>query len=298
MHGYHHAPMECATWGYEESKDRLAEIASWWPGEKLFKAPGWVGNPELYRALCDGGWKVADNGLQAAGFGDAPVERYIYNLEEGVVAVHGHTWDCMGNGPSDWAEQFDMIGPDAQFCFVSEFTRVWEVDQEQEKGNSWSHASEFGERAKERMLQFLEKVDPQGRIVDFGGNDGYAANAAKEEGYDAEVLDGSLARVAFAREQFGLKAHLAKLENTGLEDGYCEWGFCSHTLEHVHDLDAVVRELRRVCRKGVWVVVPLESEESFAMNDAHHHRHTAEEWVERLGAKEVWRTEDELAVIM
>lgn len=119
VHGYHHSTMECATWGYDEAVARLTEIEEWWPGTKLFKAPGWVGNPELYRALLDRGWKAATHIGHRSDWGAVQLPMYVYNATQ-HNALHGHTWDCMGNGPSDWGEMFGRVEGGAEFAFVSD----------------------------------------------------------------------------------------------------------------------------------------------------------------------------------
>ena len=131
VHGYHHAATECVTWGYAEANDRLEEleVAGWM---KLFKAPGWLANEEVYQALQDRGWAVADNIKFCELWGDAELERYVYNANRDVTSIHGHTWDTCENGPSAWCEMFE--GLSGEFKFVSEAvgptppkTYLWEV---------------------------------------------------------------------------------------------------------------------------------------------------------------------------
>lgn len=119
VHGYHHSSQECATWSYEEATEKLKELEGlgW---SRLFKAPGWVANEQVYEALMDLGWVVADNIKMCDGWGKAQPARYVYNVPGEFVAVHGHTWDCMENGPSDWERLFAEVPEDAQFAFVSE----------------------------------------------------------------------------------------------------------------------------------------------------------------------------------
>lgn len=122
VHGYHHSSRECAIWGYQETVEKLAELEEqgW---ARLFKAPGWVGNPEIARALKDRGWSLAHHaGHEEWGTDLPPV--YVYNDESFcVTAVHGHTWESCGNGPSAWERLFAEVPEDAQFAFVSEVVR-------------------------------------------------------------------------------------------------------------------------------------------------------------------------------
>jgi calcineurin-like phosphoesterase family protein len=120
VHGYHHSTMECAAWTYDETVEKLREIAEFWSGSKLFKAPGWIANQAVYDALFDEGWMVADNAFHCENFGEQPIKRYVYNIPFDGISIHGHTWDCMGNGPSDWDALFDGVPSNATFRFVSE----------------------------------------------------------------------------------------------------------------------------------------------------------------------------------
>lgn len=122
-HGYHHSSMECAIWGHREAADKLSEIAEKMPVSKLFKAPGWVGNPAVAKALKDGGWSLAHHAGHDE-WGDDLPPVYVYNDDTFMVtAIHGHTWDSCGNGPSAWEEMFAGVDADADFAFVSEVVR-------------------------------------------------------------------------------------------------------------------------------------------------------------------------------
>ena len=45
---------------------------------------------------------------------------------------------------------------------------------------------------------------------------------------------------------------------------------CTHVLEHVLDIRAAIKELRRVCRQRLIIVVPQEREHSFTFNPHIH----------------------------
>lgn len=295
VHGYYHSTMECAVWGYDEAQERLEELEGlgW---AKLFKAPGWVANEQVYAALNDRQWKVADHTAHMWASMDLAMDRYTYNMPgQPFKTVHGHTWDCMGNGPSDFARMFEDVPQDSEFRFVSEVCaplnlkyQYWPV---QDQYSSWSHKSPWGKRAAKRMQEFVETVKPDS-VADFGGNDGSAlASVNVKERWN---VDGDPERARFAAERYGLNSACVNLEHLPFPDGSFGWGFSSHTLEHVTDLEAAWNEAKRCVREGIWVVVPVESEESFAKNPAHLRRHTHEEWCELLGLEVVEQTADEL----
>ena len=123
VHGYHHASAECAVWTEDDAKERMDEVMEWWPGVKGFKAPGWVMSKEAYPYFDKNGWWLADHADNGYRWGESTAPRYLYNGRTDLVALHGHTWDCCGNGPSDWAEMFKDVPKDAHFKFVSEVVR-------------------------------------------------------------------------------------------------------------------------------------------------------------------------------
>ena len=168
----------------------------------------------------------------------------------------------------------------------------WRLEKEQQEV-SWGHASPFGERALLNMRAMMERLRPTGPILDIGGNDGYAARNMKMMGYlpDITIIEGSQAKVDYAIEH-GVNAVCGNIEAMPFEDGQFEWGFCSHTLEHMEDLDAALSEIRRVCRNGCYVVVPVEDEAELKKNPAHKRRHTHAEWIEKFGECSILKRQD------
>jgi ubiquinone/menaquinone biosynthesis C-methylase UbiE len=54
-----------------------------------------------------------------------------------------------------------------------------------------------------------------------------------------------------------------------LDTDSVDWAFCSHTLEHVVDLDKAWSEICRISSKAIYVIVPLESDELVKVNPSH-----------------------------
>jgi hypothetical protein len=120
VHGYHHSAMECGVWGYDETVEKLTELEElgW---NKLFKPPTWQINEEVYSALVDSDWMIADHAAFAWSSRRLPVKRYTYNLpNKGIVSIHGHTWDTCNNGPSVWSQ----MNFDGEMSFVSEVVDI------------------------------------------------------------------------------------------------------------------------------------------------------------------------------
>lgn len=296
IHGYHHSSFECWAWTKEEAESKLQETLDRGYFVKGFRAPGWIAHREVYEAIDPMGLWTADHAVHVSTWGNSKGPKYIYNMlgaSTGIVPVHGHTLEVCGNGPSWWTKEIEKLA-DADFAFVSEVVKPFEVDMVQECHTSWGYDSAFGENSKSAMKMFIEGMAPTGMIIDFGGNDGTAAKQAVSMGVPAMVVDSSPSRVFYAINANGIPAVLSELESISLPDGFVDWGFCSHTLEHVNDFEKTWAEIKRVCSKGCFVVVPVEEEEKFAENPAHKRRHTHEEWLEMMGAYPVMKTKDGL----
>ena len=294
VHGYHHSTMECAVWSKEEAENKLVEVDDWWPGVKVFKAPGWVKNTHVDKALYDNGWIIADHIAQAPDWSNSPAHRYVYNAQDKVLAIHGHTWDTCDNGPTRWLEMFAEVGDDPEFQFVSDVAEVFDSgDELQDEENSWSHKSVWGEHSAKNFLTFLAReAVSKGSVADFGGNDGLVMSIAKKRGLTAINIDSDPKRCWFSRAIHGVETIQADLTDIPLEDNSVDWGYSSHTLEHVDDFDKALAEIKRICRIGCFFVLPIENEDQFAGNPAHKRRNTMGGWAEQLGTYKTTSTDD------
>jgi len=115
-------------------------------------------------------------------------------------------------------------------------------------------------------------------FCDFGGNNGALAAAFREKTcVPMTVIDGMPEYIEEAKER-GVPTILADLENMPLADASVDWGFCSHTLEHLEDMDKGLSEISRVTRRGMCFVIPLETKEEFDDNPAHNFYNPDEDW--------------------
>lgn len=300
LHGYHHSSYECAVWTKGEAVAKIQEGLDRGCFVKGFKAPGWVAHQEVYKALAELELWSADHAEHIQNWKTSPLHRYVYNSPPfGVVPIHGHTWETCGNGPEWWGPTVTNLPEGVSFEFVSEVVALDDVDVIQEDRNSWSHKSAFGARAVAHLMEAMGYLKPTGKVLDIGGNDGTAAFMVhKDLGCDVSVLDLSHARVAFARERYKVNAQQGHSENMPFVDREFEWGFCAHTLEHVDDLEKTLGEIRRVCSRGCWVVVPVEDEAKCREDMGHKRFGTYEWWLVKLGAREIRRTEEELVCLI
>lgn len=108
-------------------------------------------------------------------------------------------------------------------------------------------------------------------IADFGGNDGFAAN----EFYLAHkikpiVVECDPAKIEYAGKVYKLPTCESLIEKMPFADKYVDWGFCSHTAEHLRDTGAGLREIARVVKRGCAFIVPMEGKRSAMKNHSHY----------------------------
>jgi ubiquinone/menaquinone biosynthesis C-methylase UbiE len=107
------------------------------------------------------------------------------------------------------------------------------------------------------------------KILDIACGRGYLANRIKEK-YNYQVtgidfvIPENLKGIANPKFENGV------IENIIYPDNYFDTVICTHTLEHVIDLDQCIKELRRVCAKRLIVVLPKQRAYSFTF-DLHLH---------------------------
>lgn len=120
--------------------------------------------------------------------------------------------------------------------------------------------------------EIVSRVIP-GRVCDVGCGTGYLLNFLTQQ---HSLKDIDLWGVDFIIEAETARRHpsihftAAPIERLPFPDGHFDTVICTHVLEHILDLRAAITELRRVCRKKLIVVVPLEREHRFTFNPHIH----------------------------
>ena len=96
-----------------------------------------------------------------------------------------------------------------------------------------------------------------GRVLEVGSGNGVVAAALVAAGREVTALEVTLGSAAETRRRAACTVALASLPALPFGDAAFDTVVCAHTLEHVPDLYAAARELRRVA-KTVIVVVPRQ----------------------------------------
>lgn len=120
MHGWTHPdPREAEHWSYDQAVDVLLSRPKRFC--RLWKSPGWLTSPGMYRALVDLGWAIADQHLADA---IRPPDLPVYLWEDGEN-WHGHVQDVCGNGLQEtWAQVCALVQDAESFEFASERVAV------------------------------------------------------------------------------------------------------------------------------------------------------------------------------
>src|SRR5438045_2846480 len=117
------------------------------------------------------------------------------------------------------------------------------------------------------------------KVLDVGANDGTFMQMLKEKRQcDVYGIDLSEEAVKKAKEK-GLNVQLADGEKIPFEDGTFDYVLAMELLSHLHDPEAVLREIKRVLKpKGILLgSCPHKNLETFAWEEARLHKRYMDE---------------------
>lgn len=136
VHGLHHFDnYEFAKLNYYETKEKLKQGYNSDIYVKGFKAPGWQISELAMVALKELDFWLAVQYSDDRLDGDVngpyqPAVRdglkfYAFNeLPKGYEAIHGHTWNCCGNGIDDLMSKILALPQDSEFMFIDDFVNL------------------------------------------------------------------------------------------------------------------------------------------------------------------------------
>ncbi len=112
----------------------------------------------------------------------------------------------------------------------------------------------------DRMLRVLRGKEMlpwvgQGRLLDVGCGPGTNLAMFREQGWDVQGVDTSEVAIVHARERFGDRVRLGTLDQAGYRDGAFDLVLFSHSLEHLFDPLAALKEAWRILDTGGLVVI-------------------------------------------
>ena len=115
------------------------------------------------------------------------------------------------------------------------------------------------------IREILANVTGQS-LCDVGCGTGYLLERIQRE-HPLETLAG----VDFSEhrewaELKGIEFHQHDIMKLPLKGGQFDTVVCTHTLEHVLNIEAAIKELRRICAKKLIIVVPRERESIWSVN--------------------------------
>jgi ubiquinone/menaquinone biosynthesis C-methylase UbiE len=109
----------------------------------------------------------------------------------------------------------------------------------------------------------------RGRVLEVGSGNRVVAAALVAAGHDVVAVEVTLGSAQSTKQRAGCEVALASLPSLPFADCAFETVVCAHTLEHVVDLHASVRELQRVAAHVI-VVVPKQRYYKYSV-DYHLH---------------------------
>ncbi len=124
VHGWMHPDAyECSEWSYGRTYEVLNNPLVQQYFVKGWKCPGWQINPDVYQAVLDCGYWIADQHLEDH---RRPDGLHTYFYEDGPERWHGHIQDVCGNGLEEtWGEISQRVAEATHFEWCSERLVVW-----------------------------------------------------------------------------------------------------------------------------------------------------------------------------
>ncbi|QNL21278.1 class I SAM-dependent methyltransferase [Hyphobacterium sp. CCMP332] len=150
---------------------------------------------------------------------------------------------------------FKGQGLDMAMNFKSKVYSFTEEDYEELYKTQVSLARDRVTDLNEPSIKFmLENLDPEAKtIIDIGCGNGYWLSRIDRSKYEIAACD-----IKNNLKHVDCPFHEGNLEHLPFEDNAFDIVTCHHTLEHVMDLPKSIRELKRVAKRQVVIVVPKQ----------------------------------------
>lgn len=127
----------------------------------------------------------------------------------------------------------------------------------------YRHKSSLLARIAGRLVQAYPPAGAPGSVLDVGCGTGARLSRLARAGWECAGVEADADAAATAR-MAGLDVQCGAAERLPFNDETFDAVIMAHSIEHCHDPRAAVREARRVCRTGGWIVVTTPNTRSFA----------------------------------
>lgn len=142
------------------------------------------------------------------------------------------------------------------------------------------------DRATDLNEKCIDKIiaDIAGKeVLEVGCGKGFLTDLIATKGFVVTGVDLSVRHTK--RNNLNITYLDGDIENLNFKDNSFETVVCTHTLEHVQNFDRAVAELRRVTKKRLIIVVPMQKEFRYTFDLHLHFFSTIENFINRVCAK-------------
>ncbi|MBF0607100.1 MAG: class I SAM-dependent methyltransferase [Magnetococcales bacterium] len=123
-------------------------------------------------------------------------------------------------------------------------------------GTDYDSVREMKVATFDTLLKIAERYFSGGKVLDVGCATGFFLEAASHKGFSAYGVELSEYSASIARDRFGSdRVFHGSLEGAGYEDGFFDAVFMIDLIEHIKDVNALLREVYRILRVGGVLVI-------------------------------------------
>lgn len=122
------------------------------------------------------------------------------------------------------------------------------------------------------VMAFINQFPQRGLVLDIGSRDGYAVQLLEYNGYEAIGSDLRKEHVEYAKKR-GRNVVVDNATNSSFEDGWFDYIFSRHCIEHTQEPDRFLSECHRLLKSSgkVFLVFPKESDHEWRSRDKNDH---------------------------